>query len=630
MKSSSGNRKNTGNTERKRIHKLSPVLIDRIAAGEVVDGPYSVVKELVENSIDAGASSVIITTEGGGFNLIAIEDDGLGIPFDDLPASVDRHATSKINDLEDIENIYTFGFRGEALASISAVSHLELRSRNEYEEIGGILESRGGEIVRCEPVAFNRGTTVTVRDLFYSVPARRKFAKSERTENARIQLQIIKIAFAYNDVGFRYIRDGKTLLDLPAGEDLQERISRIYKIPNVEKKLIPIDAESGDLLIHGYISQPGFHKSNREGQFYFVNGRSVEFKNLPFLIKRIYGDQLPPGTNPYVFLFITADPGRIDVNVHPAKKEIRFLDEQLFQALVFRSVTNALRRDEPLTYENVSGSEYMSVNDIIGGKVDRNHDYPESESVSQSSYIRDLITDGNVAPISGSVYEIGSSDQTDFAFEEKQAIDNRASSDGVSSESPGFRKSSFLPRRHFGVIFGTYILAEGEDGLYVIDQHTAHERIHYERIRKDIQQRSGERQVLLHPVAVRVTEDDLLNVMNHAELLEKHGFLVDSISDYEYVVREVPFYVDTGMEEDLISGLIQRIMDGEDDYRIYDEFAAMKACKASIKRNDSVSGEVISEILMELSQAEDPSRCPHGRPTMIRITREELDKMFRR
>ncbi len=586
-----------------RIHRLPAVLIDRIAAGEVVDGPYSVIKELVENSLDAGASKIRVSTEGGGLSSITIEDDGDGILFEDLPFSVERHATSKINELHDIEKIYTFGFRGEALASIAAISLLEIRSRHKSESIGGFLESRGGEIVNLVPQAVNQGTTITVRDLFYSVPARRKFLKSERTENARIQLQLIRIAFAHPSVQFTYVRDGKILLDLPSRESLPVRAGRVFRSKNLDSKLNYVEEEAGGIRISGYFSNPGFHKSNREGQFVYVNNRHVEFKNLPFMIKRAYAETLPPGAHPYYFIFLECEPSRVDVNVHPAKKEVRFLDEQLFQALIYKTINKVLSRDEPLAF----------IPDIHANP--KNYNY-ESTDQNTYEYKQENISKDN------NLFSNPDSDGSSIV-REKNSYD-------VRQNQADEKNSKFLPRKHFGVIFGTYILAEADDGLYIIDQHTAHERIHYERIRKLIEKRSGERQGLLHPVAIKVTPDELEGILENRDFIEENGFAIEALSEDSYVVREVPFYVESGEEEEVISHLITRILDGDTAYRLYDEYAALKACKASIKRNDFVAGEVISDILYELSQTEDPSRCPHGRPTMIKITRQDLDRMFLR
>lgn len=642
------------------IHKLSPVVIDRIAAGEVIEGPHSVVKELVENSVDAGARSIVISTDRAGMSSIIIEDDGDGIRSSDLPLSVERHATSKIEDLDDIEQIFSYGFRGEALASIAAVSHLEIRSRHISEQAGGFLESRGGEMIRCEPAAVNGGTVISVRELFYAVPARKKFIKSERIENTRIHQQILRMAIANPGIRFLYHRDGKEILNLSPVDGLLDRLSQIYRL-DLQNRLIEVDLEAEGISLKGYISQPSYYRSNREGQYQFVNGRYVEFKNLPFLIKKTYGEMLPERTFPYFFLFIETDPGRVDVNVHPAKKEVRLMDEQLLNAMVIKSVERALHSEGPLTLSLMTDS--MSGNDKSGKKPDvmrldssaflfmqktrreeqehsekhfENTDEPLTniEMKNRQEYGEARIPvdqvlgvpDGNEGSHEKTSFEYTFKDGHSAGLRFGQSFSVKREIEDSLEENTG----RFIPIRHFGVIFGTYILAEAEDGLYIIDQHTAHERINYERIKKNIKSMGGERQALLHPLTVRCGVDELDYILEKRDMLEGNGFFLEEFGSDAYIVREIPTYLDVAVNEEIVGDLIRRLVEKTENHELYDEYAALKACKMSIKRNDFISGEILSDILLQLSRCNDPTRCPHGRPTMIRITKDDLDRLFLR
>ncbi len=617
----------TASTNSKRIQRLPPVLVDRIAAGEVIDAPYSVIKELAENSLDAGATRIVVETRSAGAELILVEDNGAGIHAEDLPASLERHATSKISTLEDLETILSFGFRGEALAAIASVSHLEIRSRRADVKLGALIESRGGEISRNESVACNQGTTIQVRDLFYATPARRKHLKSERTENIRIYQQIVRLALARPDVHFIYKRDDKEFLNLPAVADLRDRIAAVYQ-SKLERYLQPVEAESSGLRLRGYVAGPEYHRANRDGQFQFINGRSVEIRNFSYLVRKAYGELLPPGAHPYFFLFLEIDPARVDVNVHPAKREVRLLDESLLHGLVVNSIARVLRPDSPLAFSGFSSLDHAPR---------MRHGYAPAQS-DQSTLIE--------RPFAGvsTAFEIhapSGREPTSRAFPPGQAPDEFGEifeaavgdesrlHDSTGAEQAG-RARAFLPRRHFGVIFGAYILAEGDDGLYIIDQHTAHERINYEKMRRKMEALRGQRQPLLHPFTIDCLPDELRSILERRDELLESGFLIEEFGPRSYIVREAPGYLEPGGEQEAMVHLIHRILEGETGVRLYDEYAAMKACKASIKRNDYVSGPVLSDILQELAACENPSRCPHGRPTMIKITPDELDRLFYR
>lgn len=612
-----------------RIHRLAPVLVDKIAAGEVIEGPHSVLKELIENSLDSGATRLRLETKAGGMESILVEDDGIGIHPEDLRASVQRHATSKIAELEDLDEIGTFGFRGEALASIASIAHLEIRSRRANDtsgdetsagsDLGARIECRGGELVHTEAVACNPGTTIRVSELFYATPARRKFVKAERTENARNHQAILRLALANPHVRFEYIRDGKEYLNLPS-QELPERVAQVYR-SQIGKHLVEVEGESNGIRLRGYLTDEGFFRANRDGQYQYINNRYVEIKNFSYFVKKAYGELLPPGSHPYFFLFLDIDPRRVDVNVHPAKREVRLLDESLLHGLLVNSISRVLRPHTPLNFGRYApdafGGHRPNPSNVQGAPARLIHERDQDLLIARPEASRPVFEiDPATIPSRGIPADSGSN----------ASGDSSAPGDENSPE----RRHEFLPRRHFGVLYGTYILAEGDDGLYIIDQHTAHERINYEKMRRKLEAMRGQRQALLHPIPVDCLPDELTAVLAARDELLESGFMVEEFGPNSYIVREVPPYLEPGSETELVLHLIHRVLEGEEQVRLYDEYAAMKACKASIKRNDHVSGEVLSEILKELAACENPSRCPHGRPTMLRISPSELDRMFHR
>ena len=664
--------------KKSRIRPLPALLVDRIAAGEVIDGPASVVKELVENALDAGATSIQVETSGGGINWISVEDDGAGILDEDLPLAIQKHATSKVQTLDDISEVLSYGFRGEALSSIASISYLEILTRSADQERGSRIISRGGEAGPVEPAARTQGTRIYVEDLFYSTPARKKFLKAEKSENQKIHKEFIRLAMARLNVAWKLVRDEKTILDLPAHQSFEQRAGAIYT-ENLARHLLPVNSHASGISLTGFISDHDFFRATRDRQFSWINGRPVEFKNLSFLVKKGYGEILPHGSHPAFFLFLEVEPDRVDVNVHPAKREVRLLDESLLHGLVQRAVVPVIFPDEPLPLKkgnwqpgnyasgfgsgrSATGAASQSGYPMTEAHRARNPGEPNSllESVdslfqrdgevgqSRAYEIRNTAwkaEDGS-ASYSGienadSRFEIHSDPQgtdaerpQDFSSREDQGSGeqpfDRTAVPAQHNDSSNYGKQGFLPIRHFGVIFGTYILAEAEDGFYIIDQHTAHERINYELKRKAMEDRSFGTQNLLTPLILDYSRQEADAILEHSEELKEAGFQIDSIGEGQVALRMVPDFLDPGSEVDTIMHVIQRLAEGESMVRVYDEYAAMKACKASIKKNDVVHGSVLAEILKQLSQCDDPSRCPHGRPTMLRLTRNELDRMFHR
>lgn len=589
------------------IRKLPSVLVDRIAAGEVVERPASVVKELVENSIDAGATHVIVETQAGGMQSILIRDNGSGIPFEELPLAVERHATSKIESLDDLEHILSYGFRGEALAAISSVSYLEIRSTHAGADTGGLLRARGGTIEEHRIDAPTEGTGIHVQELFYTTPARRKFLKSERSEDTAIHKELLRLAFAAPELHLEYYRDGKPIFNLPSDNDLRSRIATVYG-PDFAARLLYVEERRDALVLTGFIGDDRSYRSQTDRQFTTVNRRPVDIRHLPFFVRKAYGELIPDGGKPIFFLNLEVDSTRLDVNVHPTKKEVRLTDEALLHGLIMAACQRALFPDTPLPF--------------LRGKSDDESRYVTGSpsQTDRTAAFREQLREGaSPAPL---LYPVDELLSAGMSVREERAYPVRPPETTT--------KRSFVPIRHFGVIFGTYILAEGENEFYLIDQHTAHERINFEKKRRELEARRFQRQILLHPIALDYDAQEAEQILSQQERLLQAGFVLEELGPGQLVLREAPDFLEPGEEKELVEHAIERLSGGEDLVRVYDEYAAMKACKASVKKNDILSPEIISGILRQLGECEQPSRCPHGRPTVLRFTRAELDRLFLR
>ena len=344
-----------------RINILSPILINKIAAGEVIEGPSSVIKELIENSLDAGANSIRIKTKAAGTESIIVEDDGHGIYAEDLKKSITRHATSKISNLEDLEKITSLGFRGEALAAIASISHLQIKSCHKDEQIGAEITYRGGQVLDEGVSKHAQGTTIHVNNLFYSTPARRKYLKSIRAENVKNYKEIIRLAIAVPNVKFSYYRDEKELLSCPKNQSYNERILSLYG-KSLENKLIEVETEGEQIELLAYISTPEYFRATRDLQFCFVNNRAVEIKNLSFVVRKAYGELIAHGMQPCFFIFLNINTTRLDINVHPQKREVRLLDQSLVQGIIYKAITNAFRSNAPININQVTHTNHPFTN----------------------------------------------------------------------------------------------------------------------------------------------------------------------------------------------------------------------------------------------------------------------------
>ncbi len=584
-----------------QIRCLDSDTINKIAAGEVVESSHSVLKELIENSLDAGATRIWIETEAGGLKKILVQDNGHGILKEDLPLVVERYATSKIATVSDLEMLQSYGFRGEAVASIASVSRLRIRSGVVGERFAYELEAESGKLASLKEVSHFEGTVVEVTDLFYNAPVRRKFTKSVESEDRKNKIRVQISALSRPDVGFCYVQNAKEILRVSPG-GLRERILSLFG-ENLDEHLIPVQNERNRFSVSGFISGSGLYRSNRLGQFFFVNGRPVEIRNSSFLLKKAYGELLPTGAHPWCFLYFQIPPERMDVNVHPQKKEIRFLDEEFFTGFLLSTLQGILHSSSPVGFwemkHRISNSAFSMP--------------PSSEP--KSPFHEEFLHPSLIPQPS-----------------KREGFDLDEAGAGVrlGDLNPQFTKHpEFLPKRHFGVVFETFILAEAEDGLYIIDQHTAHERIRYEEVLNALRTKSYGIQPLLSPIRLDFSREEAQEIFSRSEGLLELGIKVEDFGDGSILVREVPGYLEPGREREVILEFIDRFLDGE-ELEPYDLMAKCVACKTSIRKGSQLSDVLIAEILNRLSYAQNPARCPHGRPTLVRLTREDLEKMFHR
>ena len=690
----------------KRIRVLPALLIDRIAAGEVIEGPSSVIKELIENSIDAKANKIEINTKAAGTTEIFIIDNGAGIHPQDLETCITRYATSKIFDLNDLENLSSFGFRGEALAAISSVCDLHIKSKISGELLGSELYSRGGKIIKKNPCQLEVGTQIKVSDLFYCTPARRKFLKSERSENQKNYKEIIQLALAYPHCHFKYSREDKNYLEVTSSENLIERIKLIFG-NEIYENLIEVNFELDNIKVWGFISQPDFSRTNRDLQFTFVNNRPIEIKYLSYMVKKAYDELLVSGANPVFFLHFDIPSNEIDVNVHPQKKEIRLTKQNFLQSNIYKTLYNLLRPRTILNFQSLSSNQnlknlsltqnnsmqgvlinepFSKVNAIENVSIDKlkkiTHSNFENTDINKSEIYKDFNNENNIENLNNKNfensdinkneiykdlnneneienlnnnslenYDINKSEiYKDFNNEneiENININNLENTDinNIFGETKPINENSFFTfKRHYGIFFGTYILAQDDNNLYFIDQHTAHERINYEKYLNLSLKNKTQRQILLTPINVECLQNELESIKFYQNILEENGFIIELSGLRSYFIREVPNYVEEGEEKNILQKLIQKILDITNieevekksnlnnnlNLEIYKDYCAMRACKASVKKNDFFSDKLITEILNDLGKCIEPTRCPHGRPTIVKISNSFLDKIFKR
>jgi DNA mismatch repair protein MutL len=589
------------------IRRLPSNLINQIAAGEVVERPASAVKELVENAIDAGSTHIEIMLRDGGRSLITVTDNGGGIPRDEMSLALERHATSKLPD-EDLFNIASLGFRGEALPSIGAVSRLTLTSRTNASSEGWKISVEGGILGTLEPTPFAKGTRIEVRDLFFAIPARLKFLKTPATETTHVVEIVQRLAMAYEQITFILKADQRTLLSLDAvartPEGQLKRVSEIMGSDFFENAL-PVDAEREGFKMTGFISLPTLNRSNAQMQFLFINGRPVRDKILMGAIRGAYQDFLAHDRHPLLTLFLEIPARFVDVNVHPAKTEVRFQDSGFMRGFIVSILKSTL---SGMAHRTSTSAGYQAL-EVMTPVVPQ----------KQRSF----------TPFSG---DIRASTSSFFVQESGEVLDTPFARTLVT-EKEEKSLENFPLGAACAQIYETYIIAQSADGLVIVDQHAAHERLVYERFKKDLETSGIKRQLLLIPEIVEVTESEHSMLVQQAQNLEQLGLVFDEFGEHTIAVREIPALLGHTDIPLLVKDLVEELADLGDSSKLKEkihEVCSLMACHGSVRAGKKMSVSEMNDLLRQMEATPYSGQCNHGRPTQVKLKLSDMEKLFGR
>lgn len=677
-----------------RIIVLDENTSNKIAAGEVVEKPASVVKELVENSIDAGATSISVDIKNGGISYIKVTDNGSGMDEDDVEIAFERHATSKIKRAEDLDSVVTMGFRGEALASIAAVSSVELQTKAAGSTYGMYLHISGGAINEVRQTGCPVGTTFIIRDLFFNTPARYKFLKKDSTEAGYISDTISRIALGNPGISFR-LTSGKTLLlHTPGNNDIKSTIYSIYG-KEIIKELIPVGYQDEKYHISGYIGKPEAARANRNYQSLYINKRFVKSKLVAYAVEQAYNSILMKNRFPFFVLSIELNPLLVDANVSPAKTEVRFAEESFLSRAIYMAISKALSSDtlfnpvavpnkdrELFKFKNVDSGEQYIQEQLIHKQDSILSAKPASAAVGESASIEEVSSEKAawraepvqlsqtgfkereksiaISPKSTTEQEIRSFTEalkplarTDLnALESKGEYTSKGSGELLVKDipapeeqfpnhkseleeklpetvKPGFDLQSM---KYIGQAFSTYIILQNGEELVLVDQHAAHERIIYEKLKIKYEEQENNSQLLLEPVVIQLQALELGEVSARQDMLEKLGFIFEDFGNNSIIIRGIPTLLEGYSPKDVFLELTDKMLTSLKPLStpLADEIIHTIACKAAVKANKRLDGSEVDSLLIELSAAGSRYTCPHGRPTVIRLTKYEIEKMFKR
>lgn len=616
----------------KRIQILTPRLANQIAAGEVVERPASVIKELLENSLDAGANRIDVEIEAGGVKLMRVRDNGSGIGRDDLPLALARHATSKIYNLDDLEAVSSLGFRGEALASVASVARLLLTSKPADQDQAWQVNTHGQDMdTEISPAAHTDGTSVEVRDLFFNTPARRKFLRTEKTEFNHLEEVIKRQALARFDVGFSLRHNNRTIHSLRAATTQAEQERRVAQLLSADfmNNALVIDVEAAGLRLTGWVGLPTFSRSMPDMQYFFVNGRVVRDKVIGHAVKQAYRDVLYHGRHPCFVLYLSLDPAGVDVNVHPTKHEVRFRDQRLVHDFLFRQLHRVLadvrpdanndpvmaRTPQPAPATGLAAGEFAGQQ-----RMDMS-----PQSYSPSSFAAQ-----------GNRSESSVSDQIGF-YQSLQANPQPGPRlDGLALNTPPLPEEvDDVPPLGFAVaqLHGIYILSQSRLGLIVVDMHAAHERITYERMKTQYDQQGVQAQPVLVPQKLSVSEREADTAEEFANLLAQFGLVIERLGPEALIVRQTPVYLQQAEVEPLVRSVLADFMTHDTSDAILarrDEILSTMACHGSVRANRKLTIPEMNALLRDMERTERSGQCNHGRPTWTQLSLDDLDKLFLR
>ncbi len=625
-----------------RIELLSPRLANQIAAGEVVERPASVIKELLENSLDSGAKRIDIDVEQAGIKLLRVRDDGGGISSDDLPLALARHATSKIRELEDLERVMSLGFRGEALASISSVARLTLTSRTKDADQAWQVETEGRDMAsRVQPAAHPVGTSVEVRDLFFNTPARRKFLKAEKTEFDHLQEVIKRMALARFDVAFHLRHNGKTILSLHEANDDNARARRVSAIcgPGFLEQALPIEVERNGLHLWGWVGLPTFSRSQADLQYFYVNGRAVRDKLVAHAVRQAYRDVLFNGRHPTFVLFFEVDPAVVDVNVHPTKHEVRFRDGRMVHDFLYGTLHRALGDVRP--EDHLNGS--VSVTAIVRPTgPDAGEFGPQGEMRLANNLLEQPQAEPYARPAgtgSGAGYQYQYSPPRPGAV--LPAAEAQSAYREFFAPLPGAGSAPLpdsqddIPPLGYALaqLKGIYILAENAHGLVLVDMHAAHERIMYERLKIAMASEGLSGQPLLVPESIAVSQREADCAEEHMDWFQKLGFELQRLGPETLAIRQIPALLKQAEANRLVHDVLADLMEYGTSDRIQahlNELLGTMACHGAVRANRRLALPEMNGLLRDMENTERSGQCNHGRPTWTQMGLDDLDKLFLR
>ncbi len=610
-----------------KIIVLDELTSNQIAAGEVVERPASVAKEMIENSMDAGATSITVEIENGGISFLRVTDNGSGVERDDMELAFERHATSKIRSADDLKTINSFGFRGEALASVASVAEVEMVSRQKGQDVGNKLVVRGGNVIDRMEIGCNQGTIMTVRDLFYNTPVRYKFLKKDYTEAGYVEDVVGKMALIHSDIAFKFVNSRKTVIQTSGDGNIVNCIYSIYG-KEIAKSVIPFDMQFENVRIYGVAGTADTARANRTTQIFFVNGRYIKNKTMSSAIENAYQTIVPPGRFPFVVVNIEMSSEFVDVNVHPTKTEVRFSDE----SLVYRATYNAIRstvlnkdlipedeeKEEEKTLKNVSElfSAYKKV---------ESYDTRPTNSLYKKPIVSYVPVNKSSSPIIPSRL---------LTFRENSEIEKTPIKERNESL---FTSELVVPTvaknyKIIGSVFSTFILIQQNDDFYIIDQHAAHERVLYEKLVKKIHNSQKTKQMLMVPEILEVKNSELQIIKDNMDLFDKVGFEIEEFGGNSIKISAVPSEVNGIAIKELFYDLIDSLQkeSGVKENDKVEYFIFTMACKAAVKANMNLDPREIESLIDQMMRLENPFTCPHGRPTAIRMTKGELEKKFKR
>ncbi|MFI5252454.1 MAG: DNA mismatch repair endonuclease MutL [Bacteroidota bacterium] len=602
----------------KLIKILPPELASKIAAGEVVQRPASALKELLENALDANAKNITVIINGSGKTLIRIIDDGTGMGPEDAVLAFQRHATSKISSVDDLENIRSFGFRGEALAAISSVSMVEMHTRTAKSDVATLVRVEGGIVIEIGEDAAPVGTSVAVKNLFYNTPGRRNFLKSDETEFRHIFDAAQRTVLAHPELGFKFVSNDETLLQLRPGT-LQERVKDIFG-EKQSSAIFPFEEETSFAKIHGFLGKPEYGRKTRTEQYLYLNNRYIVNRSISHAVLNGYEHMLEKGSFPFFILFIEIDPRKVDVNVHPAKMEVKFADEQAMYRFVMSAVRHALTSQDLLP--SVGMRDKSSTEERMGLKFTPNRSAGGDRVVQWRELLKG---------------DVGTSEQSKShgIFDKRGEIDNKAPNlprEQTSLLEQAQEKPTFGIKIPLWQIHNKYIIMPTDEGVMLIDQHAAHERVIYERVIERFEGKEGKSQQLLFPQTIELTPGDAALVRQILLYLQKLGFSIKLFGQTTVIIDGIPTDVRVREEGSILKNVLDLFKENEHDVKNEprERLAKVYSCKAAIKSGDPLNDIEMRSLLDQLFATKLPYTCPHGRPVIIKLSLSELDKRFGR